>query len=73
MFKEQEERYQELEEKGTSLQKKEQNYQDEMGNLNQEYLRTKSRYETLVNISERYDGYNQSIRRIMEQKGVNQA
>lgn len=54
-----------------SLQKKEQNYQDEMGNLNQEYLRTKSRYETLVNISERYDGYNQSIRRIMEQKGVN--
>lgn len=70
-FKEQEERYQELEEKGTSLQKKEQNYQDEMGNLNQEYLRTKSRYETLVNISERYDGYNQSIRRIMEQKGVN--
>ena len=71
VFKEQEERYQELEEKGTSLQKKEQNYQDEMGNLNQEYLRTKSRYETLVNISERYDGYNQSIRRIMEQKGVN--
>ena len=42
-----------------------------MGNLNQEYLRTKSHYETLVNISERYDGYNQSIRRIMEQKGVN--
>ena len=70
-FKEQEERYQELEEKGKSFQKKEQNYQDEMGNLNQEYLRTKSRYETLVNISERYDGYNQSIRRIMEQKGVN--
>ena len=40
--KEQEERYQELEEKGTSLQKEgARNYQDEMGNLNQE-TRTKS-------------------------------
>lgn len=53
------------------LQEKEQKFQEEMANLNQEYLRTKSRYETLMNITERYDGYNQSIRRIMEQKNVN--
>lgn len=63
--------YQELGEKEIHLQEKKQKYQDEMGNLNQTYLRTKSRYETLMNITERYDGYNQSIRRIMEQKNSN--
>ena len=71
VYEEQEKLYQELGEKEKTLQAKEQKYQDEMGNLNQEYLRTKSRYETLMNITERYDGYNQSIRRIMEQKSVN--
>ena len=70
-FEKQENLYQELEKREEHLQEKEQKYQDEMGNLNQEYLRTKSRYETLMNITERYDGYNQSIRRIMEQKNVN--
>lgn len=70
-FEKQENLYQELEKREKHLQEKEQKYQDEMGNLNQEYLRTKSRYETLMNITERYDGYNQSIRRIMEQKNVN--
>lgn len=33
-----------------------------------EYHKTQSRLETLRNISERYDGYGNSIRRIMEQK-----
>ena len=70
-FEKQENLYQELEKREKHLQEKEQKYQDEMGNLNQEYLRTKSRYETLMNITERYDGYNQSIRRIMEQKNAN--
>ena len=70
-FEKQEKIYQELKKKETLLQEKEQKYQEEMGHLNQEYLRTKSRYETLLNITERYDGYNQSIRRIMEQKSVN--
>lgn len=70
-FEEEEKFYQELKEEEQHLQEKEQKYQDEMGNLNQDYLRTKSRYETLINITERYDGYNQSIRRIMEQKSVN--
>ncbi len=35
---------------------------------NQEMLRARSRYETLRNISERYDGYQNSIRHVMEQK-----
>ena len=70
-FEKQENLYQELEKREKHLQEKEQKYQDEMGNLNQEYLRTKSRYETLMNITARYDGYNQSIRRIMEQKNAN--
>ena len=70
-FEKQENLYQELEKREKHLKEKEQKYQDEMGNLNQEYLRTKSRYETLMNITERYDGYNQSIRRIMEQKNAN--
>ena len=70
-FEKQEALYQELNEKKAHLQEKEQKYQEEMANLNQEYLRIKSRYETLVNITERYDGYNQSIRRIMEQKNAN--
>ena len=34
----------------------------------QEFLRARSRYETLRNISERYDGYQNSIRHVMEQK-----
>ena len=38
---------------------------------NQEYLRARSRYETLRNISERYDGYQNSIRQVMEQKAAN--
>ncbi|MDD7113246.1 MAG: chromosome segregation protein SMC [Lachnospiraceae bacterium] len=35
---------------------------------NQEFLKSRSRYETLAGITERYDGYNQSIKHIMEQK-----
>ena len=38
---------------------------------NQEFLRSRSRYETLAGITERYEGYNQSIKHIMEQKRSN--
>ncbi len=34
----------------------------------EEFHRIKSRYESLKNIAERYDGYGNSIRRVMEQK-----
>ncbi len=36
-----------------------------------QYLRQQSRLESLKNIAERYDGYGNSIRRVMEQKGNN--
>ena len=35
---------------------------------NQDMMRARSQYETLRNISERYDGYQNSIRSVMEQK-----
>ncbi len=50
-----------LEEKLKQLQKEE-------NHLWQTYLREKSRLESLKNMTERYDGYGQSIRRVMEQK-----
>ena len=64
-FLEQEEyrvRRQEEEEKALRLQ-----YEQD----NQQYLRFRSRYETLAAVTERYDGYNQSIKHIMEQKKKN--
>lgn len=45
---------------------KEQNAQMEMGQT--AYHREASRLESLKNITERYDGYGNSIRRVMEQK-----
>ncbi|MCQ2535729.1 MAG: chromosome segregation protein SMC [Lachnospiraceae bacterium] len=36
--------------------------------LNEEYLTKKTRLESLRNIAERYDGYNESIRRVMSEK-----
>lgn len=40
----------------------------ELDKLTQNYHRSKSRLESLVNITERYDGYGNSIRKIMELK-----
>ena len=42
-----------------------------LGQENQNFLRARSRYETLAGITERYEGYNQSIKHIMEQKKNN--
>lgn len=41
------------------------------GQKQQDYHREKSRLEALKNMTERYDGYGQSIRRVMEQKDKN--
>lgn len=41
------------------------------GQKQQDYHREKSRLEALKNMTERYDGYGQSIRRVMEQKDNN--
>ena len=43
----------------------------EMNRTNQEVIRLKSRHESLRNLTERYDGYNLSIKKVMEQKTRN--
>ncbi len=60
---------QSYEERVTSLQRElaEQNRKMEIGQV--AYHREASRLESLKNITERYDGYGNSIRRVMEQKG----
>ncbi len=45
--------------------------QNEDHSLQQTYLREKSKLDSLKNITERYEGYGQSIRRVMEQKEKN--
>ncbi|MGN0317274.1 MAG: chromosome segregation protein SMC [Lachnospira sp.] len=44
---------------------------NEADKLTQNYHREKSRLESLINITERYDGYGNSIRKIMELKDSN--
>lgn len=67
------------------LQAEQQGYQDRAGKIAEELMRCReqfnaaqrsfheesARYQTLKNITERYDGYGVSIRRIMEQKNGN--
>ncbi len=55
---------QEKEEKIASLQ-------NLMEEERKDYLKNRSRYDTLVSIHERYEGYNRSIQHIMEQKKNN--
>ena len=43
----------------------------EMNRYNQELIRLKSRHESLRNLSERYEGYGNSIKKVMEQKEKN--
>ena len=51
-----------------SLEEKQKQLQKEEHHLWQTYLKEQSRLETLKNMTERYEGYGQSIRRVMEQK-----
>lgn len=60
-----------LKEKEAACERQAKDLAEAMAQLNQDYLRAKSRYETLHGIAERYDGYNQSIRRVMERKKEN--
>ncbi len=46
-------------------------YSQRMESGQQEFHRAQSRLETMRNIAERYDGYGNSIRRVMEQKASN--
>ena len=70
--------YQEKQEELEQKQEEQNRWTDEENRLrsaleqeNQEFLRSRSRYETLAGITERYEGYNQSIKHIMEQKRSN--
>ena len=69
---------QELKEKEKSLREKEKEWRNKAGECNRllEEKRTafhkqQSRLESLRNIAERYDGYGNSIRKVMEQKSSN--
>ncbi len=55
-------------EKGQNIQKRIDECHEELNTKEQEYHRLSSRYQTLQGITERYEGYGNSIRRIMEQK-----
>ena len=64
-----------LGEKAVELMKEEKIWNDKtvennkhLEGLNEEYITKKSRLESLRNIAERYDGYNESIRRVMSEK-----
>lgn len=47
------------------------NLTSDIDKTQQQYHREKSRLESLKNIAERYDGYGNSIRKVMEQKSEN--
>lgn len=57
--------------KERQLLEEEQHLHETFSQENQAFLRARSRYETLAGITERYEGYNQSIKHIMEQKKQN--
>src|SRR5699024_11000730 len=51
-----------------TVQQKLQEYNRQIEQEQTEYHRESSRLESLKNIAERYDGYGNSIRRVMEQR-----
>lgn len=59
---------QELEEKNKQWQSKQAQTSKELEQDTAHYHREQSRLESLINIAERYDGYGNSIRRVMEKK-----
>lgn len=59
---------QELEQKNQQWQTKQAQTSQELEQELARYHREKSRLESLINIAERYDGYGNSIRRVMERK-----
>jgi chromosome segregation protein SMC, common bacterial type len=61
----------ELEKQIGETDRKISSYRTEYNNRQQEFHREKSKLDSLKNITERYEGYGQSIRRVMEQKEDN--
>ena len=61
-------RCKQLEELVSSVQEELKKQNEKMGSAQTAYHREASRLESLKNITERYDGYGNSIRRVMEQR-----
>ena len=61
----------ELRRTGNSFEKEEEELRKEHRDTQQKYHMENSRLESLRNLTERYEGYGQSIKRIMEQKKTN--
>lgn len=61
----------ETDEKIRDRREKRRKSQDSLGEKMREYQRAESRLESLKNIAERYDGYGNAIRRVMEHKDDN--
>ncbi len=62
------EKLEDFQKKGQDIQKRIDNCHETLNTKEQEYHRLSSKYQTLQGITERYEGYGNSIRRIMEQK-----
>lgn len=60
-----------LKEQHTQHLKACQDKEKELSELQNEYHKSQSKLESLINITERYDGYGNAIRRVMEQKDKN--
>ena len=58
----------EMQDKGQDVQKRIDQCHETLNQKEQEFHRLSSRFQTLQGITERYEGYGNSIRRIMEQK-----
>ncbi len=61
----------ELERSISEIDSKLTSYRTSFNEKQQEYHREKSKLDSLKNMTERYEGYGQSIRRVMEQKDKN--
>ncbi len=51
--------------------RKQNELRNNLGRYNQQIISLKSKYENVRNLSERYEGYGQSIKRVMERKDKN--
>lgn len=60
-----------LEEENTSFREKLSGKDEEIRNLQSKYQSLKSKLDTITNLTERYEGYGNSIQKVMEQKHKN--
>lgn len=66
------EKFREFDEKAKEWDQKLKNTSAQLEQMNISFHREQSKYESLINIAERYDGYTNSIRKVMEKKEENE-